>query len=290
MLDSAMLQRLLDVTAPWRVADCRLEPEQRLASVRIAPELERGLFKTREVRTVRELRWRHLDMLGWRVELTIALPPDTAAPDLPWCGETGQPFTRALAARVGTARRVGLDADGIARLLELPSDEVKLTLRLLDLTGNAPAARAAQPAPAAALGEAARLSVQSAADAVRAPQGSAPRAASVAAQAGAASVAEVAPVAASASVAAPIAAADATPAVPDAGSPVWGALVGGVIDIEIQQLGLKLLLNKLRAGVDELPLAERERRAGELHTYFGRNLRQLGPETLQLMRAARRQA
>ncbi|WP_139826120.1 hypothetical protein [Derxia lacustris] len=265
MLESGMLQRLLDVAEPWRTTDCRLDTERHLVSVRIGPEPERGWFKLREVETARELRWRHVDLLGWQCEITLALPADAAIPDAPWAGEPGLRFTRALAARLANGLRAGLNPDAVALLLDLPAEEVRRFARLAEPLAPA-AARAPAPAPRSA-------AVAAGGDTAAGPS-TLPQAPATAQTATAAS--------------APVAAASPA-AVPDASSPVWAALVGGQLDIDIQQLGLKLLLNKARASLDgnEAP-AERARRAGELHAYFARNPRQLAHETLQLAQQARR--
>jgi len=255
MLESGMLQRLLDVAEPWMATDCRLDPEQRRVSVRIGPAPQRGWFVKREVAAERELHWRHLDILGWRCDLTLALPEGAAVPDLPWAGAAGEPFTNALAAKVADGLRAGISADALAPLLGLPVDSIKALARSAGLapippvfTRRAPLAPPTAPAATAPV------------EAVAAPRE------------------------------APVAVAEPAD-IPDAASPLWLALATGAIDIDIRLLGLKLLLNRIRGLLDTTPdPAERDRKARELHDYFLRNPRQLAHETGQLLLLARRMA
>ena len=92
-----------------------------------------------------------------------------------------------------------------------------------------------------------------------------------------------APAAASAAPAAPQA-----HAIPDVAHPVWERLIEGQLSIDIQTLGLQLLLSKLRQQVQLQPTPEvRQVKLRELHRYTLRNAHSLVHELTQIKQLAK---
>lgn len=77
-------------------------------------------------------------------------------------------------------------------------------------------------------------------------------------------------------------------AIPDVAHPVWERLIEGQLSIDIQTLGLQLLLSKLRQQVQLQPTPEvRQVKLRELHRYTLRNAHSLVHELTQIKQHAK---
>lgn len=153
-IDKALLRQLLLIERPWEVRDYRLDVRKRRCDVWIGTEPERGWFGRPKAAPVGETAvWQHLAIGPVRFHLHVSLPPGFESKGIGWMGETGMPFTRALAARVFALFGEGVPLQSVCTLLDLSLQDVWRYRYALD-TGRAggaePVARSTEPAPAPA--------------------------------------------------------------------------------------------------------------------------------------------
>lgn len=251
-IDKALLRQLLLIERPWEVREYRLDVRKRRCDVWIAPEVERGWFgRPKSAPTGETAVWQHLAVGPTRFHLHVTIPPGFDTKGIAWMGETGMPFTRALAAQVFALFGEGVSLQSMCTLLDLSLQDVWSYRYALDNgraggTGLAAAARA--PAPAAA---------PTSAPARAEPAAAAPE-----------------------PLAEPVA---ADSRVPDIADPVWLRLLSGDLKLDIKVLSLKLMLAKLRSQMDVIQDEEvRQMKLKELHRYFVKNERVLIHELNQL--------
>ena len=158
-IDKALLRQLLLIERPWEVRDYRLDVRKRRCDVWIAQEPERGWFGRPKAAPVGEVAvWQHLAIGPIRFHLHVTLPLGFESRGIGWMGETGMPFTRALAARVFALFGEGVSLQSVCTLLDLSLKDVWRYRYALDTgrTGGAEPespARPAEPVPAATLAE-----------------------------------------------------------------------------------------------------------------------------------------
>jgi hypothetical protein len=153
-IDKALLRQLLLIERPWEVRDYRLDVRKRRCDVWIGTEPERGWFGRPKAAPVGETAvWQHLAIGPVRFHLHVSLPPGFESKGIGWMGETGMPFTRALAARVFALFGEGVPLQSVCTLLDLSLQDVWRYRYALD-TGRAggaePVARSTEPVPAPA--------------------------------------------------------------------------------------------------------------------------------------------
>ena len=160
-IDKALLRQLLLIERPWEVREYRLDVRKRRCDVWIAQESERGWFGRPKAAPAGEAAvWQHLAIGPVRFHLHVTLPLGFESRGLGWMGETGMPFTRALAARVFALFGEGVSLQSVCTLLDLSLQDVWRYRYSLDTgrTGGGepeapsrPAAPTAEPITASAL-------------------------------------------------------------------------------------------------------------------------------------------
>ena len=267
--------QLLGVSTPWQITDVRIHPSSGVVSVQIEqPEGSSRFWPLRRAgQTTRNLRWDHNGLAGHRCEVVVIVREGQKLPEASWTGEADMPFTRGLSRLVLDLLLEGTTMSQLCRLLELPfSDLWKYKYRLDQGATPVPAptakpAAADEPVPVASPEALAALAAQPVA----------PAAASAAESAAAAS-----PAPANAGEA------PAPAGLPGVDSPVWLALLKGRLALEVQALGLKLLLTKTLREAQMHSDADLHRQAAQaLHRYFERNQTLLAAEISQLATAHR---
>lgn len=154
-MDKALLRQLLLIERPWEVRDYRLDVRKRRCDVWIGQEPERGWFGRPKATPPGEVAvWQHLAIGPIRFHLHVTQPLGFESKGVGWMGETGMPFTRALAARVFALFGEGVSLQSVCALLDLSLQDVWRYRYALD-TGRAGGAepepaRPAEPPPAAA--------------------------------------------------------------------------------------------------------------------------------------------
>ncbi|WP_310566076.1 hypothetical protein [Hydrogenophaga sp.] len=162
-MDKALLRQLLLIERPWEVRDYRLDVRKRRCDVWIGQAPERGWFGRPKAAPAGEVAvWQHLAIGPIRFHLHVTQPLGFESKGVGWMGETGMPFTRALAARVFALFGEGVPLQSVCALLDLSLQDVWRYRYALD-TGRAggaepeparptepppPAAASAEPAPA----------------------------------------------------------------------------------------------------------------------------------------------
>lgn len=246
-IDKALLRQLLLIERPWEVREYRLDVRKRRCDVWIAPEVERGWFgRAKSAPTGETAVWQHLAIGPTRFHLHVTIPPGFDTKGIGWMGETGMPFTRALAAQVFALFGEGVSLQSMCTLLDLSLQDVWSYRYALDTgrAGGTGAPGAPEPAPARA-----------------AP-------------------ARAVPAAVAAPAAVPL---SPDSNVPDIADPVWLRLLSGDLKLDIKVLSLKLMLAKLRSQMDVIQDEEvRLMKLKELHRYFVKNERVLIHELNQL--------
>jgi hypothetical protein len=252
-IDKALLRQLLLIERPWEVREYRLDVRKRRCDVWIAPEVERGWFgRAKSAPTGETMVWQHLAIGPTRFHLHVTLPPGFDTKGIGWMGETGMPFTRALAAQVFALFGEGVSLPSMCTLLDLSLQDVWSYRYALD-TGRAGGTGGAQASAP-----------------IRVPASEPARAAP----------ARVLPAAVAAPAAVPL---SADSNVPDIADPVWLRLLSGELKLDIKVLSLKLMLAKLRSQMDVIQDEEvRLMKLKELHRYFVKNERVLIHELNQL--------
>lgn len=150
-IDKALLRQLLLIERPWEVRDYRLDVRKRRCDVWIAQEPERGWFGRAKAAPAGETAvWQHLAIGPVRFHLHVTLPLGFDPKGIGWMGETGMPFTRALAARVFALFGEGVSLQSVCALLDLSLQDVWRYRYALD-TGRAGGAEPEAPVRAAAV-------------------------------------------------------------------------------------------------------------------------------------------
>ena len=156
-IDKALLRQLLLIERPWEVREYRLDVRRRRCDVWISQEPERGWFGRPKAAPAGETAvWQHLAIGPVRFHLQVTLPLGFESKGFAWMGETGMPFTRALAARVFALFGEGVSLQSVCALLDLSLQDVWRYRYALDTgrTGSGEpdaAARPTAPAPVPAV-------------------------------------------------------------------------------------------------------------------------------------------
>ena len=160
-IDKALLRQLLLIERPWEVREYRLDVRRRRCDVWVFQEPERGWFGRAKPAPAGETAvWQHLAIGPVRFHLHVTLPLGFESKGVGWMGETGMPFTRALAARVFALFGEGVSLQSVCTLLDLSLQDVWRYRYALDTgrTGGGepeapsrPAAPTADPVTASAL-------------------------------------------------------------------------------------------------------------------------------------------
>ncbi|MFP8780088.1 hypothetical protein [Hydrogenophaga sp. RWCD_12] len=165
-IDKALLRQLLLIERPWEVREYRLDVRRRRCDVWVSQEPERGWFGRAKPAPAGETAvWQHLAIGPVRFHLHVTLPLGFESKGVGWMGETGMPFTRALAARVFALFGEGVSLQSVCTLLDLSLQDVWRYRYALDTgrTGGgepeasnrpaaqAPAAPTADPVPVSVL-------------------------------------------------------------------------------------------------------------------------------------------
>lgn len=148
-IDKALLRQLLLIERPWEVRDYRLDVRKRRCDVWIGMEPERGWFGRPKAPPSGETAvWQHLAIGPVRFHLHVTLPLGFESKGIGWMGETGMPFTRALAARVFALFGEGVSLQSVCALLDLSLQDVWRYRYALDTgrTGGGESESAARPA------------------------------------------------------------------------------------------------------------------------------------------------
>ena len=252
-------QCLLDVNEPWSVSHFKVERAAKRVDVWIGIEMPRswfGLGRGRGIEQHRIQTWRHTNMGEWRFFLHVSTPPGAELDRYSWAGETGMPFTRALARKIFSLFNEGASLRGICSLLNLPLSDVWRYRFALD---NGKLA-ATQP--------------------VSVPPSGTAEAPVDAALTSASHAAALEPTLA---LSALLSEGGGDSAIPDVSDPVWLQLIEGRLNLDIRVLSLKLLLTRARSQFDVIVDDEvRMLKLRELHRYFEKNERMLGHELSQL--------
>lgn len=115
-----LLQRLLAVEAPWQVVKVRDDLGRGQIDVWVGRGGGRGgwLFGNRQAAPEQETAWRHIN-LG-HARCVVHAPAAAAGDDrLPWSGDGGQPFTRALARQIAGLFREGIKFQSVCTMLDI---------------------------------------------------------------------------------------------------------------------------------------------------------------------------
>lgn len=121
------LHHALDIKAPWQISHMATDTGGRRIDLWIS--LERGrsgwFFGHRNSAPDQALpAWRHLNLGQFSCHIH-ANPRETGRfHELPWLGDEGQPFTRALAQQVGAYFKAGLSMQAICPLLDIPAADL----------------------------------------------------------------------------------------------------------------------------------------------------------------------
>lgn len=125
MKDTELLQRVLDIGDPWQIIRVRDDLGERQIHVWVGEKGPRSgwFFNPKQAATeVLERSWRHVNLGNWRCFVHVACGQSLTG--LPWCGESDQPFTRALARQVATLLGEGVKLHGICALLDLRVEDL----------------------------------------------------------------------------------------------------------------------------------------------------------------------
>lgn len=123
MKELDVLQALLELEPPWAVVDVSFTPRRREVEIKIGIKAEKsGWFsrpKAAAPDNAKTQVWRHVNMGTWRCLVHVAVPPGQPMDGLPWCGEEGIPFTRAMAQQVANHLFAGFKLQEVCDLLDL---------------------------------------------------------------------------------------------------------------------------------------------------------------------------
>lgn len=120
MVTEDLLQKILGISAPWRIVRLRDDMGRDQIDLWVAPQTGKGLFggvRTASISESREQVWRHINLGRTRCMVHAELAADNA--QLYWQGEPGQPFTQAMTNRVVTLMREGVKLQSICDLLDI---------------------------------------------------------------------------------------------------------------------------------------------------------------------------
>ena len=149
-IDKALLRQLLLIERPWEVREYRLDLRKRRCDVWIAQEPERGWFGRPKAAPAGDSSvWQHLAIGPIRFHLHVSLPLGFESKGIGWMGESGMPFTRALAARVFALFGEGVSLQSVCSLLDLSLQDVWRYRYALDTGRAGGGEKGAGPRPAA---------------------------------------------------------------------------------------------------------------------------------------------
>lgn len=157
-----LLQKVLEIEAPWQITRLRDDLGKKQIDVWIGKKVEKSgwLFGTKTMAAVpagREQVWRHYNLGDTRCLIHVELTDNTST--TPWCGEPGQPFTHAMSRLVVGMMRDGIKLQSICAILDiavgdlwkfkhgLDSGKTALTVAAATLPAEAEAAAGRIPEP-----------------------------------------------------------------------------------------------------------------------------------------------
>jgi hypothetical protein len=251
------LVRAAGIAPPWRATQCQFDNMGKTVHIWISrhPAVQTirkrnwlGVMRTQTIAdtTMRgpELRWRHLNCMDFTCIVHTTDVLDPRHHELPWLGEVISPFTNKMARQLFVCLAEGMDYTVICNLLKISFTDLWKFKFALDSGALKFDYKPMRKALAETLSNAAGNGALPVQPSAQHMQ---------------------------------------TSAVPDVSHPVWGHLMEGGADIQINTLGFQLLLTKLRQQVrvqqsDEVKLLKLR----ELHRYVERNARSLASELEQL--------
>lgn len=127
MTNMNLLGYLLELEQPWQILQVRNDLRSRQVDIWIGTEAPKRswMFGRRPaVEQASEYVWRHANLGTMRCVIHAALPGDDATADLPWCGRTDMPFTRAMALQVTTLISHGMSFQQVCTLLDIPVEDL----------------------------------------------------------------------------------------------------------------------------------------------------------------------
>lgn len=140
------LHKSLDIQAPWQISHLIADPATRRVDlwVTLQPQRSGWFFGSRQQTPTPGLPiWRHLNLGLYSCHIH-ANPRETGWHNqLPWLGEEGQPFSRALGQQIAGHFKAGLGIPAICPLLDIPPADLWKFKHHLDqgLTALGPAAQ-----------------------------------------------------------------------------------------------------------------------------------------------------
>ncbi len=220
-MNNATLEKLLGVSWPWSILSAEVDDAEHLLEVHIGLPRAGWLTMLRNVSRdgIRTFVWRHLGVGGLRCRIRLDCPVDMPLPEAAWAGQDDSPFSHALTQRLLILLGNGASLAVVSSVFDVDPQEVWRFKRRLD-TGRvgaswttsesaAPHTNAATPAPVTA-NSGPSHSNTTAVSSNDAP----PRAAGG--------------------------------ELPEAEHGIWRELLTGHMSIDIRNLGLQLLLARLR--------------------------------------------
>lgn len=320
------IAELLGIHAPWVVTGTQISASSRVFTVVLEQETPRtGLFTRRVVAPIqRRYQWEHIAFAGWRCQVRLLLRQGGHIPMAPWTGDGDDTYTRGLQREILDLLTAGATVEQLSVLLRLPfADLWRYKFRLDQGQG----AKAPSVAPAPTAGQQARSGVSTIATAPKIPAESDPAWMAVLLgrvkldvrmlglrlllaklqreaqlhgdedlhrQAGGEIHRyfvrsqsqlrhELEQIAAYSNQIATLEA----PQLPAASDPLWLAVLQEEFPLDVKQLGLRLLLSKLRTQLRTTTDDDaRMIKLVEIHRYFIRNKNMLNHEIEQISRWA----
>jgi len=215
-MNNATLEKLLGIAWPWSVLEVEVNDAENLLDVHVGLPRSGWLTMLRSVSRdgVRTFVWRHLGVGALRCRIRLDCPAEMPIPDGGWAGQDDSPFTHALSQRILILLGNGASLALVSSTFDVDPQEVWRFKRRLD-TGRVGAAWSGEAAPA---------------------QNNA------------------APQRPAAPTATPTLGTEAEPQratagidLPEVEHGIWRELLNGNLSIDIRNLGLQLLLARLRA-------------------------------------------
>ena len=146
-----LLHKMLEIQSPWQIVRVREDLGKRQIDVWIGRQTGKSswFFGNRATAAPeeREQVWRHVNLGDTRCLVHAAAIDDAAPPG--WSGESGMPFSRALARLIAAMMREGIKLQTICGLLDLTVSDVWKFKHTLD-SGKIGLSGALLPAEAAA--------------------------------------------------------------------------------------------------------------------------------------------
>lgn len=153
--DHHLLEQLLELHEPWEIRHVRTDIHARRCEVEVglaAPRAWFGFTRKPAAQAVLRGEWRHLNLAGFRYVVRVLAPASVDLDRYDWSGEPGQPFTRAMSARLTRLLAEGISLDGICRLFGVDPGEIWRLKRQIESRSNRLAAGPEAGETAAAAG------------------------------------------------------------------------------------------------------------------------------------------